>query len=543
MTDSPSTTPGADLVGRVLSSRYRIIKKLGEGAMGDVYVGEHLTIGRRDAIKVLRPALAQDAEAIARFTRGTRNVSAIRHPNVCTIYDFSDTPEGVRFLAMEYIEGETLKELLDREGRLEVRRAAGIARQVADALQAAHEVGVVHRDLKPGNIMMCRRPDGRDLVKVVDFDIAKGPAEAEGEEVTRMGFVVGTPEYMSPEQLTGDRLDGRSDIYSLGIVLFRMLAGQLPFRATSTQEIMIQRLTGAPMRLDEALPGAPAALQRVLERALARRPADRQASAAEFADELEAALAGAGAPTAPHPLDPALAPHGVAGGIGATTVIPPSTGGYGELPPTRVGPSISVPPTERQRRVNPLVLGGVAALLIVAVAGAAVLLKGGGDDPAAATDRLPPAQVAGPESGVSGTPVTAKPGTEEPAAPAAGQSPGPSGGREPASSPGQDPVSPTRPDPVPATPAVTFPGGISRMLDRQLELLLGEPSPATLRAVRDSGQQAWRVAETREDSATAALVLAQAALAARDDAECARWARTGSALRAAGFEMLLQVCR
>src|SRR5215208_1983339 len=118
------------------------------------------------------------------------------------------------------------------------RRAAGRARGC-----------VVHRDLKPGNIMLCRRPDGRDLVKVVDFDIAKGPAEAEGEEVTRLGFVVGTPEYMSPEQLTGDRLDGRSDVYSLGIVLFRMLAGQLPFRASSTHEIMIQRLTGAPMRL------------------------------------------------------------------------------------------------------------------------------------------------------------------------------------------------------------------------------------------------------------------------------------------------------
>src|SRR5512134_1580809 len=123
--------------------------------MGAVYVGEHLRIGRRDAIKVLRPGLAGDAEAIARFTRGTRNVSAIRHPNVCTIYDFSDTPEGVRYLAMEYVEGDTLKEILDREGRLDLPRAVEITRQVAEALQAAHEAGVVHRDLKPGNIMVC----------------------------------------------------------------------------------------------------------------------------------------------------------------------------------------------------------------------------------------------------------------------------------------------------------------------------------------------------------------------------------------------------
>src|SRR6185503_19217270 len=189
----------SDLTGQVLSGRYRIIAKLGEGAMGAVYLGEHLKIGRRDAIKVLRAGIAGDAEAIARFTRGARNVSAIRHPNVCTIYDFSDTADGQQFLAMEYVQGETLKDILDRERRLEPQRALDIAAQVADALQAAHDVGIVHRDLKPGNIMVERRIDGSDGVKVVDFDIAKGPSESEGAEVTRLGFVVGTPEYMSPE--------------------------------------------------------------------------------------------------------------------------------------------------------------------------------------------------------------------------------------------------------------------------------------------------------------------------------------------------------
>src|SRR5512144_1266830 len=171
-----TTTPAeaTDLVGQILAGRYRILQKLGEGAMGAVYLGEHVRMGRKDAIKVLRGPLASDAEAIRRFTRGARNVSAVHHPNVCTVYDFSDTAEGITFLAMELITGESLRDLIEREGALPVERAVAIAKQTADALQAAHDAGIVHRDLKPANIMLMRDRVGGDVVKVVDFDIAKG---------------------------------------------------------------------------------------------------------------------------------------------------------------------------------------------------------------------------------------------------------------------------------------------------------------------------------------------------------------------------------
>ncbi|HEX9109367.1 MAG TPA: serine/threonine-protein kinase, partial [Longimicrobiales bacterium] len=331
----PGTQPGApasgapaaapdELIGRELSGRYRIVQKLGEGAMGAVYIGEHVRMGRRDAIKVLRGPLAGDAEAVRRFNRGARNISAVHHPNVCTIYDFSDTAEGVTFLAMELITGESLRELLEREGALPPERAVSIARQVADALQAAHDAGIVHRDLKPANIMITRGRDGGDVVKVVDFDIAKAYDEAEGPEVTRVGFVVGTPEYMSPEQLIGERLDGRSDLYSLGLVLFRMLTGTLPFRADTPQELMLQRLTVQPMSLAQAAPARafPEALESALHTVLSIKPGDRQPSAAAFAREITAAL---GVPlSAATPPGPATLPP---------TVIAPAGAGAGQATP------------------------------------------------------------------------------------------------------------------------------------------------------------------------------------------------------------------
>src|SRR5690606_35531007 len=203
---------------------------------------------------------------------------------------------GLQFMAMELVPGETLKDLLEREGALPIERAVSIAAQAADALEAAHDAGIVHRDLKPANIMVAPGKDGADVVKVVDFDIAKGSKDGAGAEVTRLGFVVGTPEYMSPEQLIGESLDGRSDVYSLALVLFRMLSGALPFRSQGTQDLMIERLTELPLRLDEVAPGAwPAALQAALDRALQRRAEDRTPSAAAFAAEIRAAV---GAPDA-----------------------------------------------------------------------------------------------------------------------------------------------------------------------------------------------------------------------------------------------------
>jgi predicted Ser/Thr protein kinase len=297
-----ASSPGHDLVGHVVADRYHVVKKLGEGGMGQVYLAEHVKMGRKSAIKVMNPALVHDPDAVARFNREASNASRITHPNVCAIYDFGETPDGLIYLAMEFIEGEPLTELMAREGALALPRAVTIFAQVADALQAAHDLGIVHRDLKPDNIMLTRGRDGADVVKVVDFGIAKAVGGDDTQKVTKTGLVVGTPEFMSPEQLSGDKLDGRSDIYSLALVLFKMLTGKLPFEATTVQETMIKRLTDDPVSLAAARPDLrfPPGLQETLDAALTRAPTDRYQSAAKFANDVAAvvglARSGAGAP-------------------------------------------------------------------------------------------------------------------------------------------------------------------------------------------------------------------------------------------------------
>jgi len=286
-----SATPAADLVGQVVADRYHVMKKLGEGGMGQVYLAEHVKMGRRSAIKVMNPSMVHDPDAIARFNREASSASRISHPNVCAIYDFGETSDGLIFLAMEFIEGEPLTDLLERQGALPVARAANIFLQTADALQAAHDLGIVHRDLKPDNIMLTKGRGSADTVKVVDFGIAKAiGGDDSGQKVTKTGLVMGTPEFMSPEQLSGDKVDGRSDLYSLALVFFRMLSGKLPFEATTVQETMIKRLTDEPARLTEARPDLsfPPGLQPVFDTALARTPAERYQTVAKFAADVAA---------------------------------------------------------------------------------------------------------------------------------------------------------------------------------------------------------------------------------------------------------------
>ena len=286
-----SPDSAADLVGQVVAERYHVLRKLGEGGMGQVYLAEHLRMGRKSAVKVMNPALSRDADAISRFNREASNASRISHPNVAAIYDFGETADGLIYLAMEYIDGEPLTKLVERQGALLPARAGSIVRQAGEALAAAHDLGIVHRDLKPDNIMIARGRDGADIVKVVDFGIAKA-AGSDVQNVTRTGLIVGTPEYMSPEQLAGDPLDARSDIYSLGLVAFTMLTGALPFPSETAQESMIMRLTERPRSLAEMRPATnwPESVQRVIDRALERDAKARYGSAAELGRELEAAL-------------------------------------------------------------------------------------------------------------------------------------------------------------------------------------------------------------------------------------------------------------
>jgi len=294
------TESRADLVGQVIAERYRVTRKLGEGGMGEVYLAEHVRMGLEVAVKVIAATFASNPDAIARFTREAKNVARVKHPNVCGIVDFGETADGRAYIAMEYVEGRTLSELL-ADGPVEPRRAGRIFAQCADALQAAHDRDIVHRDFKPDNIMIARSREGEDVVKVLDFGIAKAIGGQGSETVTGTGLIVGTPDYMSPEQAAGLDPDPRSDIYALGLVLFRMLTGTLPFQGRTPQETLSKRLVEPPMRLAQAISGPQFSprLQDVLDRALAREREVRYASAIEFSREAVAALnelpAGAGA--------------------------------------------------------------------------------------------------------------------------------------------------------------------------------------------------------------------------------------------------------
>jgi serine/threonine-protein kinase len=384
----------ADLLDTIIAERYHIQGKLGEGGMGAVYLGQHVKMHRPSAIKVLTKELAHNAEAVARFNREAANAARINHPNVCAIYDFGETSDGLIYLAMEYIEGETLAALLRRDGRLPAQRAANIVAQAADALQAAHDLGIVHRDLKPDNMMLTHARDGADQVKVVDFGIAKAMGGGEeGQKVTKTGLVIGTPEYMSPEQLSGDVLDGRSDVYSLALVFYRALTGRLPFEADTAQEMLIARLTDDPIKLNDVAPelGFPPQLQAVLDRALQRMPGDRYPTATGFAQDVLSAVR--------------AMPDSLAASTEAATQLVDTTG-RDALPPTRVSPA-STPATpqplaatrpsgaarpgrKKESGRKPMLLAAATIGVIVVVAGsAAVALRGGGGATADSTGTSP----------------------------------------------------------------------------------------------------------------------------------------------------------
>ncbi len=283
----------ADLAGTVVADRYRVDRLLGEGGMGQVWLAEHVRMRRRCAIKIMRPALVGDTEALQRFTREAESASQISHPNVAAIHDFGETADGLVYLAMEYVDGESLAAKLKRELVLHPDVAADVVGQAADALQAAHDLGILHRDFKPDNVMLAKRPDGTFLVKLVDFGIAR-TADPGAARVTRTGFAVGTPDFMAPEQLAGDRLDARADQYALALVAFVALTGKDAFPGESSKESLIARLTSRPRTLQEAKQDVqwPDSLQAVFDRALSPNAEDRFARVADFAEALGSAISG-----------------------------------------------------------------------------------------------------------------------------------------------------------------------------------------------------------------------------------------------------------
>jgi serine/threonine protein kinase/formylglycine-generating enzyme required for sulfatase activity len=274
------------LVGRLLAGRYKIVQKIGEGGMGSVYKAIHSKMDRICAIKTLTALSADNEAAVARFNREAKNSSRIDSPHAITIYDFGEAENGLLYLAMEFIDGKQLSDILELEGVLPVERVIHMTEQIAEALTAAHALGIIHRDLKPDNIMVTHKADNTDYVKVLDFGIAKTMADDGAENVTKTGFVLGTPAYMSPEQLTGESLDARSDVYSLAIIVYEMLSGQLPFEGDNIQAKMIKRLMSDPIRLRDIMPSITDSVERAVMSGLVRDREQRTPSVQAFASSL-----------------------------------------------------------------------------------------------------------------------------------------------------------------------------------------------------------------------------------------------------------------
>jgi serine/threonine-protein kinase len=280
---------GDPFIGRVIADRYLILARLGEGGMGRVYLAEHVKMNRQCAVKVMSPSLVTDYESLQRFAREASSAARILHPNVAAVFDYGEA-ERIVYLVMEFVDGESLSTILAREGPLDPRRAIDIARQIADGLHAAHELGIIHRDLKPDNVIVARNRAGKEIPKVVDFGIAKAASESPQDALTRSGLVIGTPEYMSPEQLLGDPINARTDIYSLGCILYQMLTGAPAFAAETREQMIRRRLHESPPHVRDVLPDLPRRLDTLIVHMLARSPGDRMASAAEARDSLDPAL-------------------------------------------------------------------------------------------------------------------------------------------------------------------------------------------------------------------------------------------------------------
>lgn len=276
------------LLGRVIDNRYRVLQKLGEGGMGAVYQVEHVHMGKYMAMKLLLREFSGNKELVRRFRREAQAISRLNHIHTVQVFDFGRSADGAMYMVMEYIQGETLADLLARVGPLSPKRVARIVGQICASLAEAHGLGIVHRDLKPENVMMVRSKDERDFVKVLDFGLAKLRERGDRDEgATSHGSLVGTPYYMSPEQIRGGDIDARADIYSLGAMLFKMLTGEPPFKAASPIAVLTRHLQDPPPSLRGARPELEGSeLEAVVQRAMAKDAGQRYAGV----DELRLAI-------------------------------------------------------------------------------------------------------------------------------------------------------------------------------------------------------------------------------------------------------------
>jgi eukaryotic-like serine/threonine-protein kinase len=387
--NEPSEPPAADpMIGLVLGGKYKVNRLLGQGGMGAVYEGEQQlgTTKRKVAIKTLHPHLSRDAKVKARFEREVGTIAELEHPNTIQVYDFGTTPDDILYIVMEFLQGKSLADLLEKESAMTPERVANILGQVCGSLEEAHGRGIVHRDLKPDNVVLVERAGKKDFVKVLDFGIAKRSREEDKDEqkLTQQGMVLGTPPYMSPEQFTGRPIDARSDIYSLAVMAYQMLCGRLPFQADTAWEWATQHMTAPPLPMEATAEGmrAPAPMRAAVQRALSKSPQERFQTVKEFNDAFSAGLAGPGAQA------PMASFAGVPGGpsmnmgpppMGPQAYGPPPAGpppyfvptpgpqAYGLAPgdvsyPGPVGALQPPPPRRGRGRLIAFIVGGVVVL-------------------------------------------------------------------------------------------------------------------------------------------------------------------------------------
>ena len=315
------TTPDDPMIGSLAAGRYRVLKLLGEGGMGQVYLAEHVAIEKRVALKVLRAEYASKGDIVTRFQQEAISASRIKHPNVLDVFDFGQLENGCFFLAMEFLEGNDLADELTRRRVMSAASGIRIAMQICRALAAAHANGVVHRDMKPENVFLQRTADGEEIVKIVDFGIAqlrsKDAAVVETKRrLTRTGMIFGTPEYMAPEQAGGKHADLRSDIYSVGIIMYEMFTGAVPFTGETFLGVLAKHLSDPTPSMHAVYPeiSISASLQDVIMRALAKDPNARYQTMLELAQGISASTDAAALgyrpalnPASEHPIS--YAPH------------------------------------------------------------------------------------------------------------------------------------------------------------------------------------------------------------------------------------------
>jgi serine/threonine protein kinase len=346
-------------IGTTFDHRYKIEELLGEGGMGFVYRARHKVIGKKVAIKVLRADLARDKEITDRFQQEARAASSIGNPHIIDISDFGDLPDGSTYFVMEFLDGRSLANLIDSKVPLTVERICHITAQIADGLAGAHSSGIVHRDLKPDNIYLVTRGSDKDFIKILDFGIAKVTGDAT-TKLTKAGAVFGTPHYMSPEQAAGAPIDHRTDIYSLGVIMYEMTSGQLPFNADNFMGILTQHMYKAPVPIRALVPvpdcpvaECPPTLEAVILKCMSKKPEQRYQSMEELREDLEKVRVG-----------------GVPGAVGEMMA---RSGGfnvpadYFKHPGTRTALVPATPPTQRKPWPRIVwVAGAVAAVGLVA---------------------------------------------------------------------------------------------------------------------------------------------------------------------------------